>query len=82
MTSGDEKRLVSRGNMSFLLREAELWRELGLISAEQADGIRGLYSARRGRLQNALLGLGGTLVGLGVLCFVAANWLEDRRAHV
>ena len=65
--------------MSFLLREAEVWRELGLISAEQADGIRGLYSARRGRLQNALLGLGGTLVGLGVLSFVAANWLEMSR---
>ena len=65
--------------MSFLLREAELWRELGLISAEQADGIRGLYSARRGRLQNALLGLGGTLVGLGVLSFVAANWLDMSR---
>ena len=65
--------------MSFLLREAEVWRELGLISAEQADGIRGLYSARRGRLQNALLGLGGTLVGLGVLSFVAANWLDMSR---
>ena len=79
MASGGEKRTVSRGNMSFLLREAEVWRELGLISAEQAGGICGLYSARRGRLQNALLGLGGVLVGLGVLSFVAANWLDMSR---
>lgn len=79
MASGGEKRPVSRGNMSFLLREAEVWRELGLISAEQAGGICGLYSARRGRLQNALLGLGGVLVGLGVLSFVAANWLDMSR---
>ena len=79
MASGGEKRPVSRGNMNFLLREAKVWRDLGLISAEQADGICGLYSARRGRLQNALLGLGGTLVGLGVLSFVAANWLDMSR---
>ena len=76
---GDVPRLIRRRDWNFLLNEIEAWRECGLISGEQAGDILGLYDLRRGRLQRVLSGVGGVLVGLGFLSFIAANWLSMSR---
>ena len=80
MSDARDTRLVKRREMAFLLRELELWRDLDLISDGQADQIRGLYAQRPGQLERMLLGVGGALVGLGALSFVAANWMDLSRS--
>ncbi len=58
------------------------WQAKGIITAEQAEAILDSYPAEeagpvfRGRLVTILATLGATLIGLGVVLFVAANWQE------
>ena len=77
--TGEEPRVLKGREMAFLFRELDLWRDLSLISGEQAEEIRALYELRPGQLPLMLLGAGGALVGLGVLSFVAANWADLPR---
>ncbi|MCR5347698.1 MAG: DUF2157 domain-containing protein [Fretibacterium sp.] len=72
-------RLIKSREMSFLEGELGLWLESGLLSREQAAGIRGLYGVRRQPLFLILLEAGGALVGLGIISFAAANWQEMSR---
>lgn len=58
--------------------EIESWRREQVISADQAAAIRARYAAAEMRprrtLARALAFLGATLIGVGVLVYVAANW--------
>lgn len=68
-----------------LRTEARQWLEEGAIAPEQYAwlqaryGFEGLDLAARSRYLTLLLGLGGTLIGLGAIAFVAANWQDLSR---
>ncbi|MEO0539989.1 MAG: DUF2157 domain-containing protein [Cyanobacteria bacterium P01_A01_bin.105] len=63
-----------------LRQEAEQWRQDGWIDAELYQRLSDRYQfaavepAANGRFVAILLSLGGVLLGLGVITFVAANW--------
>lgn len=63
-----------------LRQEAKLWQAEGLIGAglyeqlSQRYQFNSLEKAASNRFVAILLGLGGILLGLGVITFVAANW--------
>lgn len=63
-----------------LKKEAEKWQAEGLIDAsvfqqlEQRYQLESLDAESQNRFTLVLLGLGGILLGLGVITFVAANW--------
>jgi uncharacterized membrane protein len=63
-----------------LRREAQLWRDEGLISSSQYQDLAKRYrfnnleAAARDRFVMMVISLGGILLFLGVLTFVAANW--------
>ncbi len=63
-----------------LRREAEQWWKDGWIDAEFYQQLSDRYQfaeiepSASGRFVAILLGLGGVLLGLGVITFVAANW--------
>lgn len=61
--------------LSWLLRETKSWVRSGIITADQADQITGLYPAdNKNRLIPVLLLLGAILLGTGIILFFAANW--------
>ncbi|MDD2553663.1 MAG: DUF2157 domain-containing protein [Desulfotomaculaceae bacterium] len=61
--------------LSWLLRETKRWVSRGIITADQAEQITGLYSAEnKNRLVSVLLLLGAILLGTGIILFFAANW--------
>lgn len=68
-----------------LRTEARQWLDEGAIAPEQYTwlqeryGFEGLDLAARSRYLTLLLGLGGTLIGLGAIAFVAANWQDLSR---
>lgn len=63
-----------------LRQEAEQWQAEGLITAEQYQQLRDRYrlssldTSARNRFTLILLCLGGLLLGLAAITFVAANW--------
>ena len=70
---------------STLARQAAVWADNGIITAEQADGIVAFQAIGRPRRSNALQSgrivailatLGAVLVGVGAILFVASNWQE------
>lgn len=69
-----------------LRQEARQWVTDGLLQPEQFDRLADRYQFRtldqgaRNRFVTILLCLGGVLLGLGVITFVAANWQQWPRA--
>ena len=59
----------------WLRREGNRWVREGIVTPEQLARIAALYETKE-RDAGALPLLGGLLLGLGVLSFVAANWQE------
>ncbi|MEA5512842.1 DUF2157 domain-containing protein [Nodularia sp. UHCC 0506] len=63
-----------------LRREAQLWRDEGLISASQYEDLgqryrfNNLEAATRDRFVVMVVSIGSILLCLGILTFVAANW--------
>ncbi len=63
-----------------LRKEAQLWRDEGLISSSQHQQIADRYqfnkleAASRERFVILVVGVGALLFGLGLIIFVAANW--------
>lgn len=63
-----------------LRQEAQLWRDEGLISSSQHQQLADRYQFNkleadaRERFVFIVIGIGGLLLGLGVITFVAANW--------
>ncbi|WP_414564372.1 MULTISPECIES: DUF2157 domain-containing protein [unclassified Anabaena] len=63
-----------------LRREAQLWRDEGLISSSQYQDLAERYrfnnleAAARDRFGMMVISIGGILLFLGVITFVAANW--------
>ena len=68
-----------------LRSEAKLWQAEGLINAPLYEQLSDRYqfdsleTASRNRFLAILIGLGGILLGLGAITFVAANWQEWPR---
>lgn len=68
-----------------LRQEAEQWWKEGLIDAELYGTLSDRYrfskleSEASSRFTTILIGLGGILLGLGVISFVAANWMVWSR---
>ena len=67
-------RTVSKGQFEFLRDEAAYWADSGVISREDAQKICSLYSVKSRSFAQVLLSSGALLLGLGVICAVAANW--------
>jgi uncharacterized membrane protein len=63
-----------------LRKEAQLWRDEGLISSSQHQQIADRYqfnkldAAKREQFVMMVIAIGGILLVLGVITFVAANW--------
>ncbi|MDR0577458.1 MAG: DUF2157 domain-containing protein [Candidatus Accumulibacter sp.] len=72
------ERGISEAKRRFLSDESQMWVERGIISPAQRDGIMGRYTVAR-RLPAVVLTLGAAMIGIGVLCLVAANWEEIPR---
>ncbi|MEM9004693.1 MAG: DUF2157 domain-containing protein [Cyanobacteria bacterium P01_F01_bin.86] len=72
--------MASDGFRRELQREAQRWREQGLISPDQFQNLAQQYQfealdiAARDRFIMILLGLGSLLVGIGAITFAVANW--------
>lgn len=72
--------MVSEKFRRQLRQEAEQWWQEGLIDRSVYEKIADRYqfseleSAARNRFTAILMGLGGILMGLGTIIFVAANW--------
>ena len=70
--------MADRSFSGQLSREIEAWVAEGIVSAEQAEAIRGRYAdareERRGSATTALAVIGAVAVGFGVIGFIAANW--------
>lgn len=68
-----------------LRSEADLWVQEGLIDRTTHDRLATRYQfaaldvESRNSLVTLLMGLGGVLIGIGVLTFVAANWQQLAR---
>lgn len=68
-----------------LRKEAQLWRDEGIISSSQYQQIADRYqfnnleAAARDRSMMMAIAIGGILLTLGVVTFVAANWLSWSR---
>ncbi len=77
-----QRRSVSRKFYKQLQTEIQTWKQLGTVTAEQAEAILGHYvvvSPLYGRLIVILVTLGAILAGVGVIIFVSANWQEIPR---
>lgn len=57
----------------WLEKESKVWIEKGLIGRDQHDAIMALYPESAPGIRLLPI-LGGLLIGLGILSFVAANW--------
>ncbi|MBW4562877.1 MAG: DUF2157 domain-containing protein [Mojavia pulchra JT2-VF2] len=66
-------------------QEAQLWRDEGIISSSQYEQLANRYqfnnleAATRDRFVMIVIGIGGILLVLGVITFVAANWQSWTR---
>lgn len=73
-------RRVSRRAFEFLRGELSAWVDASLLTPEQAEAVSALYETRPYSVSRALLSGGALLLGLGVICAVAANWQNIPRA--
>ena len=68
-----------------LRREAQLWRDEGLISASQYENLaeryrfKNLEAASRDRFVVTVIGIGSILLCLGIITFIATNWQSWSR---
>ncbi|MDR2780531.1 MAG: DUF2157 domain-containing protein, partial [Synergistaceae bacterium] len=72
------ERKVSAAKHRFLKDESSKWVDDGIISAETREGILSSYTSTK-KLPVVIWALGLTMIGLGVLSFIAANWAELGR---
>jgi len=75
----EQLRPIRKNERAFLTRELEHWRELNLLDERQVSAISALYEPAKERFLKVLMGLGAMLVGLGVLSYIAANWMDLSR---
>jgi uncharacterized membrane protein len=66
-------RKISIAQHRFLKDESSKWVDDGVISAETRDGILSGYTSAR-KLPVVIWALGLSMIGLGILSFIAANW--------
>jgi uncharacterized membrane protein len=68
------ERKISEAKRKFIANESNDWVTRGLITAEQRGVILDSYAAAR-RFPAVIVTLGILLLGIGVLTFIAANWI-------
>ena len=73
-------RPIRKKEQAFLTRELEHWRWLNLLDDRQASAISALYEPAGARFLQIFTALGAMLVGLGLLSYVAANWVIFGRS--
>ncbi len=66
--------------MEFLAGEIQVWQRESLLGQDEAERILSIYEVKKRSFAQALLCAGSLLVGLGVICAVAANWDAIPRA--
>ena len=76
---GGKLRPIRKKEQAFLTRELEHWRWLNLLDERQASAISALYEPAKERFLQVLMGLGAMLIGLGLLSYIAANWMDLGR---
>ena len=79
MKEEEKLRPIRKKEQAFLTRELEYWRQLNLLEDGQAYAISALYEPTKERFLQVLMGLGALLVGLGLLSYIAANWMALSR---
>jgi uncharacterized membrane protein len=78
--------MVTEKFRRLLRQESEKWWTEGLIDAELHEKLAERYQFHQlerdasNRFVGILMGLGGILLGLGVITFIAANWLDWSRS--
>ena len=79
-------REITEGQRSWLAGELDAWRDRGIVSADQVEGVLGLYASveefherRQSKAFLTLLSLASLLIGLAVLLLIGYNW-EDMPA--
>ena len=69
--------------IQWLTEQIEVWVGRGLISREQAEGIRKLYPEPKAGLPWGTIifsGIGAVILGLGVILLFAYNWQDMPKA--
>ncbi|MDR3353564.1 MAG: DUF2157 domain-containing protein [Synergistaceae bacterium] len=67
------KNIISEAKRKFLSNETRAWADAGLITERQREDILGSYLVAK-HLPAVVLSLGVAMIGIGILCFIAANW--------
>jgi uncharacterized membrane protein len=67
------KRKISESRRKFLSEESRIWADDGLISEDARTGIMARYAQAK-RFPEIVPLLGLSMIGLGLLSFIAANW--------
>lgn len=70
------KRRIKAREMEFLKSELQFWKKSGLVTADKAEEIGGLYDVGRISFTKTLLYAGSILIGAGILSLIASNWGE------
>jgi uncharacterized membrane protein len=70
------KRRIKANQLEFLQRELRHWEETGMLSADKASELEGLYEIRTVSFTKTLLYAGAILIGAGILSLIASNWGE------
>lgn len=71
------KKIITKDQYLFLKGELDYHQQNGTINDEQKDQILDSYQTKLGlNFIKVLLTIGGILVGLGILSFIASNWMQ------
>lgn len=70
------KKKLSKSNYKFLFTELTYQRDNGIITQEKFEDMMNLYEEGSGiNFIRVLVTIGAILIGLGILSFVASNWI-------
>lgn len=70
------KRVIKQNELNVLMRELQFLEESELIPAGKSNEIKELYVVQKLSFTKTLLYVGSTLIGAGILSFIASNWQE------
>lgn len=72
-----QKRAISKQKFAFLKTELSYMEEQGEITTEKRNSLLSLYEVKANvSFIRVLLAIGSSLIGIGILSFIASNWSE------
>ena len=75
------KRTITKKQFDFLENELHALKAQGMVTDSDKDRILGIYTIKeRASFVTILLAIGALLMGLGILTFVASNWMYLSKA--